>query len=54
MQILAMNGVGWSGSPTNAWLSEQMGEDIFTWWAREGRALCAMSNDEQIFDEAKW
>lgn len=54
MVILDKAGIGWVGSPTNEWLSEQIGEEIFTWWAREGRALCALSGDEHIFDRATW
>ena len=54
MVRLHQEGVTWSGSPSNDWLSEQMGEPIFQWWKREGRALCAMSHDELIFDEASW
>ena len=54
MVCLYQNGIAWSGSPTNEWLSTKMGEDIHQWWKNNGRDLCAMSNDEQIFDGASW
>ena len=55
MVMLFLRGVRWTGSPTNAWLAEQMGEqDLYTWWNVSGRALCAVSKDEHIFDGATW
>lgn len=55
MMMCYFKGVEWTGSPTNAWLAEQIGEScIYAWWNREGRALCARSKDERIFDEARW
>ena len=55
MLLLYLEGVRWAGAPKNAWLAAQMGEqDLYAWWANRGRALCAASKDEHIFDEATW
>lgn len=55
MVLLFLDGVRWTGSPTNAWLAEQLGKtDLYQWWNQNGRALCAVSKDEHIFDGATW